>query len=107
MLASGTISTPIAINATGGARFTVNTATANFTRITGFSAGNTIAISSNSGALVVANSGADVVLTVNINGTVTQITLVGVTTPAAIIGSLAAFNALNHGQVTYTLPLAQ
>lgn len=102
MLASGTISTPIAITASSGARFTVNTATASFTRITGFNAGNTITITSNSGALVVANSGADVVLTMNLNGTVTQITLVGVTTPAAIISSLAAFNALNHGQVILT-----
>jgi hypothetical protein len=49
---------------------------------------------------VVGNNGADVIFTVNINGTVTQVTLVGVVSPAVIIGSLATFNALNIGQVT-------
>lgn len=51
--------------------------------------------------MVVANNGADVVLTVNANGTVSQITLVGVTTPTAIIGSISTFNLLGVCTVTY------
>ena len=88
--------------ATGNDQFVVNVTTAHFVRITNFGAGDSIAVTGGGGnPLIVANMGADVVLTVNVNGTVTQITLVGVTAPEAIIGSLAAFNALGRGQVTY------
>jgi len=102
-LSTGTISAPVTLNAAAGSgQFTVDVGTANFTRITHFGAGDTIVITGGGGnPLVVGNVGSDVVLTVNVNGTVTQITLVGVTTPSAIIGSLGAFNALGIGHVTY------
>ena len=103
MLPQGTIAAPATISAAAGnEQFVVNVATAHFVRITNFGTGDSIAVTGGGGnPLIVANMGADVVLTVNVNGTVTQITLVGVTTPDAIIGSLAAFNALGRGRVTY------
>lgn len=101
----GTVSTPVTYNAatnSAGINFTATVGTASFITITNFNASDSLAISGGgSNTLVVANRGADVVLTVNANGVVTQITLVGVTTPSVVIGSLAAFNALGIGQVTY------
>ncbi|MDD2863331.1 MAG: Ig-like domain-containing protein [Methylococcales bacterium] len=83
--------------------FTDSVANSSFTRITHFGADDSISITGggNNNYLSVANHGADVVLTVNDNGTVSQITLVGVTSASAIIGSIDAFNALSVGNVTY------
>jgi hypothetical protein len=101
---SGSFSAPATYDAASGAgkfKFTTNVATASFVRITNFSANDSLAFTGvGTNHLVVANNGADVLFTVNINGTVTQVTLVGVVSPAVIIGSLATFNALNIGQVT-------
>lgn len=76
------------------ASFNAGTGAFNFT--------DAIALSSlGSNSLIVANYGADVILTVNNGGIVSQITLVGVTTASAIIGDATAFNALSVGNVSY------
>lgn len=94
---------PASFNAgTGAFNFTDAIGTASFVTITGFGADDAIALSSlGSNSLIVANYGADVILTVNNGGIVSQITLVGVTTASAIIGDATAFNALSVGNVTY------
>jgi hypothetical protein len=102
----GTFSSPATFDAASGNglfNFTDSVATASFTRITHFGADDGIAITGGgSSHLIVANNGVDVVLTVNANGIVSQITLVGVVAdPATIIGSLSDFNALAVGDVTY------
>jgi hypothetical protein len=101
----GTLAAPALLDAatnSAGITFTADIATGGITRITHFNANDSIAITGGgSHDLIVANNGADVVLTVNASGIVTQITLVGVTSPSATIGSLAAFNALGIGKVTY------
>jgi len=102
----GTFSSPATFDAAsddGIFNFTDSVATASFTRITSFGANDTLAITGGgSNHLIVANHGADVTFTVNDNGTVSQITLVGVATDTAIIGSLSAFNALAVGDVAYS-----
>jgi hypothetical protein len=102
---NGTISSPATFDASSGSgrfSFTDNIAVSSFTSITNFGVNDSIAITGGgSNDLLVSNKGADVVFTVNAGGVVTQITLVGVTTPSAVIGSLAEFNALNAGSVTY------
>ena len=91
-----------AASAGGRFRFTDDVATASFTNITNFGANDSIAITGvGTNHLIVANDGADVVFTVNANGVVSQITLVGVTSASAIIGSLSDFNALGLGTVSY------
>jgi hypothetical protein len=100
----GSFVTPATYDAASGDglfRFTVSATTGGFVRISNFSRNDSLAFTGvGSNHLVVANYGADVVFTINVNGTATQVTLVGVVSPAVIIGSLAAFNALNIGQVT-------
>lgn len=102
----GTFQTPTTFDAASGAglfNFTDSVAIASFTTISNFAANDAISITGGgSNHLIVANNGADVVLTVNDNGIVSQITLVGVTTASTIIGSLAVFNALSVGDVTYS-----
>jgi len=101
----GTQQTPVSFDAASGLglfSFTDSVATADFVSITNFSADDSISFTGGgSNHLVVANSGADVVLTVNASGTVSQITLVGVTTAATLIGSIVAFNALSVGDVSF------
>ncbi|MFA7281274.1 MAG: DUF4214 domain-containing protein [Sterolibacterium sp.] len=102
----GSFSAPATFDAASGDgifNFSDSVATASYTRITNFGVNDAIAITDGgSNHLVVANRGADVVFTVNDNGTVSQITLVGVSTDTAIIGSLSAFNALGIGDVGYS-----
>lgn len=100
---TSTHQTPATFNAgTGAFNFTDAIGTASFVTITNFGADDAIALSGlGSNSLIVANYGADVILTVNNGGIVSQITLVGVTTASAIIGDATAFNALSVGNVTY------
>ena len=82
--------------------YTDSVAIASFSAISNFGANASISFTGGgSNHLVVANSGADVVLTVNADGVVSQITLVGVTTAATLIGSIAAFNALSLGDISF------
>lgn len=102
---AGTQSAPVTYNAAANAgrnNFIDSVGTASYARITHCNATSTITISGlGSNHLVVANSGADVVLTVNASGIVSQITVVGVTSPSAIIGSLSAFNSLGVCVASY------
>lgn len=102
----GSFSSPATFDAASGDgifNFTDNVASSSYSRITNFGANDSILISGGgSNHLIVANRGADVVFTVNDNGTVSQITLVGVASDTTIIGSLSAFNALGIGDVTYS-----
>jgi hypothetical protein len=104
---SGTILSAATFNAVSGAQlfaFTDSATTSSYTTITNFNANDSINFSDvGSNHLIVANNGADVVLTVNDNnGHVSQITLVGVASPSAVIGSLSDFNALGVGSVTFS-----
>ena len=91
-----------ASQAGGVFNFYASVASPSFTRIANCTANGKITITGGgSNHLVVANNGPDVVMTANANGTVTQITLVGVVSPSAIIGSLSDFNALGVCATTY------
>ncbi|MDP2902956.1 MAG: Ig-like domain-containing protein, partial [Methylovulum sp.] len=96
--------TPAVFNAgTGAFALTDIIATTSFVHVSNFGADDAIAISGGgSNHLIVANDGADVLFTVNNNGTVSQITLVGVASASDIIGDLSAFNALSVGNLTYS-----
>ena len=91
-----------AAQAGGAFNFYASIGNASIARVTNCTANDRITITGGgSNHLVVANNGADVVMTANANGTVTQITLVGVASAAAIIGSLSDFNALGVCVTTY------
>lgn len=84
--------------ANGGANtFTLTAgAKSTFVAITGCTSSDTINITGvGSNSFRVNHTGEDVVLTTSNNaGLVTQITIIGVTSPASSVGSLSAFNAL-------------
>ena len=91
-----------AAQAGGAFNFYASIGNASIARVTNCTANDRITITGGgSNHLVVGNNGADVVMTANANGTVTQITLVGVASAAAIIGSLSDFNALGVCVTTY------
>ncbi|RZI44301.1 DUF4214 domain-containing protein [Herbaspirillum sp. HC18] len=100
---NGTVQVPAAFDAGSGAfNFTDTIATSSFTKISHFGADDTLALTNHGSTTVVfESSGSNVIITANDGaGHVSQITLVGVTTPDSMIGSLAAFNALSVGDVT-------
>lgn len=87
--------------------FTITAGTLpSFVKITGCTSTDPITITGvGSNALIASNDGPDMVLTININGVVTRITLVGVVTstntPTGIVGTLSAFNALGVCVTSY------
>jgi len=104
-LTPSTISSPYTFNAgTGLFVFTDNATAQNFTKITNFGADDEISFTNlGSNHLTVSSQGYDVQLIVNANGTVSEITLVGVNPTSSVIASIGAFNALSAvGDVTYS-----
>ena len=87
----------------GANNFTITAGThPSFVKITGCSSSDTITLTGvGSNALTASNDGADMVLTTNISGIVTQITFAGVTPANSILGTLSAFNALGVCVTSY------
>lgn len=98
---AGTIQEPATFNAGAAAyAFTDAQATSNYIRISGFGADDSLAFDWTAANVTFGNEGADVVITVNNNGIVSQVVLVDVTTPSALIYDLTTFNALPVGDLT-------
>lgn len=71
-----------------------------FVKVSNFGALDTLTFTGvGSNHLIVESRGSDVILTVNAQGMVSQITLVGVLSGSQIVGDLASFNALSIGRI--------
>lgn len=101
-LAGGSLGAPSQIDAAIGAfAFSDAANTANVVRITGFGADDSLSFTGVSAAsdIAVSSQNGNVSLSVNQGGTLSAITLMGVTTAGQIIYDLASFNALPVGDI--------
>lgn len=75
---------------------------ASFASISGFGANDAIALTANAQNLVaVASQGRNVILTVNVNGTVSSIVLQNIISTGQVVYDVASFNALPVGDIRF------
>jgi hypothetical protein len=97
----GTVSSPATFNAGAAANaFTDSAATGNTVRISNFGSDDRLYFTG-ADAVGVSSAGTDVTLTVNQNGTLSTVTLLGVVTGSQTIYDMASFNALAVGNIFY------
>jgi len=97
----GTLATPASLNAAAASlNFQDAIGSTSNTRISNFGADDSLRFTDGTGAqLSIASQGGDVMFTVNNDGVISSVTLVGVATSNQIIHNIASFNALPVGDV--------
>ncbi|MBB1125934.1 cadherin repeat domain-containing protein [Thiospirillum jenense] len=97
----GTQQLPASFDAGTGAYLLTDTATTpDVVRVTNFGADDKLQLTTATNLLGISSNGTDAVVTINSNGTVSQVTLAGVVPAGSLVYDLTSFNALSVGDIT-------